>query len=42
MQQRMATSTGRVGGKARLEEGSIRIIGGWKKDTLKRLYNIAV
>lgn len=31
-----------VGGKARLEEGSVRIIGGWKKDTVKRLYNVVV
>jgi hypothetical protein len=31
-----------VGGKARLEEGSVRIIGGWKKDTVKRLYNMAI
>lgn len=31
-----------VGGKARLEEGSVRIVGGWKKDTVKRLYNIAI
>jgi hypothetical protein len=31
-----------VGGKARLEEGSVRIIGGLKKDTVKRLYNMAI
>ena len=29
-----------VGGKARLEEGSVRIIGGLKKDTMKQMYNI--
>jgi hypothetical protein len=29
-----------VGGKARLEEGSVRIIGGWKKDAMKQMYNI--
>jgi hypothetical protein len=23
------------------EEGSVRIIGGWKKDTMKQMYNIA-
>lgn len=31
-----------VGGKARLEDGSVRIIGGWKKDTMKEMYNIAM
>jgi hypothetical protein len=29
-----------VGGKAYLEDGSIRIIGGLKKDTMKQMYNI--
>ena len=29
-----------VGGKARLEEGSVRIIGGWRKEAIKQMYNI--